>query len=59
MNKLKFGIKLFLSYIAFTLILILSIAIVHFYFSQEQQRQQFLKEVELQSGEKKRSLMHT
>ncbi|MDT8338590.1 MAG: sensor histidine kinase, partial [Sulfurimonas sp.] len=53
MNKLKFGIKLFLSYIIFTLILILSIAVVHLYFSQEQQTQQFLKEAKLQSGEKK------
>ncbi|TKI71202.1 HAMP domain-containing histidine kinase [Sulfurimonas crateris] len=53
MNKLKFGIKLFLSYIIFTLILILSIAVVHLYFSKEQQTQQFLKEAKLQSGEKK------
>ncbi|MGE0738913.1 sensor histidine kinase [Sulfurimonas sp.] len=53
MNKLTFGIKLFLSYIIFTLILILSIAVVHLYFSQELQIQQFLKEAKLQSGEKK------
>lgn len=53
MHKLKFGIKLFLSYLLFTLILIFSIALVHLYFSQEQQTQQFLKEAKLQSGEKK------
>ncbi|OHD94589.1 MAG: hypothetical protein A2019_05630, partial [Sulfurimonas sp. GWF2_37_8] len=53
MNKLKFSIKLFLSYIIFTLILLFSIAVVHLYFSHEQQTQQFLKEVQLQGDEKK------
>lgn len=49
----RFGIKLFLSYLLFTLILLLSIALVHFYFSKEQQMQHFVKETRLQVGEKK------
>jgi signal transduction histidine kinase len=53
MIKLKFGVKLFLSYIIFALILILSIAIVHLYFSQELLFTQFQREAKLQSGEKK------
>ncbi|MFK2821599.1 ATP-binding protein [Arcobacter sp. YIC-80] len=57
-NKLSkqnrnFGVKLFLSYIVFTVLLIISITIIHIYFSQDLVANKFLREVKLQSSEKK------
>lgn len=57
-NKLSkenrnFGIKLFFSYIVFTILLIASITAIHIYFSQDLVANKFQREVKLQSGEKK------
>lgn len=49
----SFGLKLFFSYILFTLLLILTITIIHIYLSEDQILQKFEREVSLQSGEKK------
>jgi signal transduction histidine kinase len=49
----RFGIKLFLSYILFTILLIISITIIHLYFSQELRENKFEREVTMQSSEKK------
>ncbi|PLY06682.1 MAG: sensor histidine kinase [Arcobacter sp.] len=50
----NFGFKLFLSYITFTLLLILSITIVHVYLSDDLKLHKFEREVTLQSDEKKK-----
>ena len=49
----NFGFKLFLSYIIFTVLLIVSITIIHIYFSQDLVANKFQREVKLQSTEKK------
>jgi signal transduction histidine kinase len=51
-NK-KFGFKLFISYIIFTVILILTITIIHIRFSKNLVVDKFEREVQLQSIEKK------
>ncbi len=50
----KFGFKLFLSYITFTLLLITSITIIHIYLSEDLKLHKFEREVTLQSDEKKK-----
>lgn len=50
----NFGFKLFLSYITFTLLLIVSITIVHIYLSDDLKLIKFEREVTLQSEEKQR-----
>lgn len=50
----NFGLKLFLSYIIFTFLLISSITIVHLYFSNDLKITKFQREVRLQSSEKTR-----
>lgn len=57
-NKLSkenrnFGFKLFLSYILFTVLIIVSITVIHIYFSQDLVADKFKREVSLQSNEKK------
>lgn len=52
-QNIRFGIKLFLSYIAFTLILVFSIVLIYLYFSHDVRAKQFAREVKLQSMEKK------
>lgn len=49
----NFGFKLFFSYIIFTILLIISITIIHMYFSQDLLNSKFEREVRLQSSEKK------
>ncbi len=49
----NFGFKLFLSYMAFTLLLLVSITVIHIYFSQDLVANKFEREVRLQSSEKK------
>lgn len=50
----NFGLKLFFSYITFTLLLITSITIIHIYLSDDLKLKKFDKEASLQSGEKKK-----
>ena len=50
----NFGFKLFLSYITFTLLLILSITTIHVYLSDDLKLHKFEREVTLQSDEKKK-----
>ena len=50
----NFGFKLFLSYITFTLLLIISITIIHVYLSDDLKLLKFEREVTLQSDEKKK-----
>ena len=52
-NNRKFGFKLFFSYIIFTILLIVSITVIHMYFSQDLVANKFQREVKLQSTEKK------
>lgn len=49
----SFGVKLFFSYIFFTVLLIISITVIHIYLSEDLVLQKFEREVSLQSGEKK------
>lgn len=49
----SFGVKLFLSYIILTLLLILTIITIHIYLSEDSSLDKFQREVSLQSSEKK------
>ncbi len=49
----NFGFKLFFSYIIFAIFLVITITIIHLYFSKDLRKNNFLKEVTLQSVEKK------
>jgi len=49
----NFGFKLFFSYIIFTILLIVTITVIHIYFSQDLVANKFQREVKLQSSEKK------
>lgn len=49
-----FGVKLFLSYLLFTVLLIFTITIIHIYLSDESTLEKFQREVSLQSFEKKK-----
>ncbi|PSM51447.1 two-component system sensor histidine kinase [Campylobacter blaseri] len=50
----KFGFKLFLSYITFTILLIISITIIHIHLSNDLNLRDFEREAALQSSEKKK-----
>ncbi len=52
-QNMHFGFKLFFSYIAFTTLLILTITIIHVYFSDELKVHKFEREASLQANEKK------
>jgi len=52
-NKI-FGIKLFFSYIIFTILLISSITVIHLYFSEELKNTKFKREATEQAEEKKK-----
>ena len=49
----RFGFKLFISYIAFSILMLISITIIHMYFSDEQKIHKFEREASLQASEKK------
>lgn len=57
-QNIRFGIKLFLSYVAFTLILIISVIAISHYFLHDVQEKQFAREANLQSTEKKKKFNH-
>lgn len=48
-----FGVKLFFSYIIFSILLIMTITLIHIYLSEDSSLQKFQREVSLQSSEKK------
>ncbi len=48
-----FGVKLFFSYIVFSMLLIITITVIHIYLSEDSTLQKFQREVTLQSYEKK------
>jgi len=51
-QKKNFEIKLFLSYIAFTMILIVSIAVIHIYFTSDLNYKKFEREIMMQASDK-------
>jgi len=53
-QRKNFGLKLFFSYVTFTLLLITSITIIHIYLSDDLRLKKFDREASLQSGEKKK-----
>lgn len=58
LNKLSkehrnFGLKLFFSFLLFTVLIIITITVIHIHFSDEQKLHQFEREVSLQAAEKK------
>lgn len=57
-QNIHFGIKLFLSYVAFTLMLIISVIAISHYFLHDVQEKQFAREANLQSTEKKKKFNH-
>lgn len=54
----NFGLKLFVSYIVFTILLIISITIIHMVFSDDLVANKFEREIKLQSNEKKDNFDH-
>jgi len=53
-QRKNFGLKLFFSYVTFTLLLITSITIIHIYLSDDLRLKKFDREASLQSDEKKK-----